>query len=149
MVDLITEAEKHVVHLLNDKLESAYLYHNLAHTQRVVEKANELAELSNLGPSEKELLLLSTWFHDTGYTEGEENHEEASTAIAEAFLKKHNYPEKDIATVCHLILATKMVYSPKNQLEKIIRDADCSHIGSKNYEEVSSLLRKECSHKSA
>ena len=143
MVDLITEAEKHVVHLLNDKLESAYLYHNLAHTQRVVEKANELAELSNLGPSEKELLLLSTWFHDTGYTEGEENHEEASTAIAEAFLKKHNYPEKDIATVCHLILATKMVYSPKNQLEKIIRDADCSHIGSKNYEEVSSLLRKE------
>jgi len=143
MVDLITEAEKHVVHLLNDKLESEYLYHNLAHTQRVVGKAIELAELSNLSPSEKEQLLLCAWFHDTGYTEGTENHEEVSTSIAKAFLKKHNYPEKDIATVCDLILATKMGYSPKNQSEKIIRDADCAHIGSKNYEEVSSLLRKE------
>jgi len=40
-------------------------------------------------------------------------------------------------------MATKMEYVPKNQLEKIIRDADCSHIGSKSYLEVSELLKKE------
>ena len=28
---------------LNEKLDTAFLYHNLVHTQRVVEKANELA----------------------------------------------------------------------------------------------------------
>jgi len=143
MDTIVADAEKYVIHLFNEKLDSAYLYHNLAHTQRVVEKVNDLAELSNLSPSEKEQLLLSAWFHDTGYTVNADNHEQASTSIAKEFLKKHNYPEKDTVAVCDLILATKIVYSPKNQLEKIIRDADCAHIGSKNYAEISSLLRKE------
>jgi hypothetical protein len=36
-----------------------------------------------------------------------------------------------------------MNHEPKNPLEKMIRDADCSHIGNKNYFAVSELLRKE------
>jgi len=143
MDTLILEAEKYVISLLNEQLDSVFLYHNLAHTQRVIMKANELAELSNLQASEKNHLLLSVWFHDTGYIKGAENHEKESVAIARAFLKKHNHPEKDITAICNLILATKMGYTPKKQLEKIIRDADCSHIGSKNYQDILALLRKE------
>jgi hypothetical protein len=36
-----------------------------------------------------------------------------------------------------------MNYEPKTKLEKIIKDADCAHIGSKNYVDISELLRKE------
>jgi predicted metal-dependent HD superfamily phosphohydrolase len=140
---LIVEAEKYVIHLLNENLDTTYVYHNIAHTQRVVEKTNELIELSDLNETQKNQLLIAAWFHDTGFTVDINKHEEKSVAIAEEFLKNHNVSEEDIKAVSNLILATVINYEPKNLLEKIIRDADCSHIGSKNYSEISELLRKE------
>lgn len=143
MDTLIVEAEKFATNLLNVKLDTTFLYHNLTHTQSVVEKAKELAEQIELSDEEKYILTLATWLHDTGYTKSIESHEEESVTIARSFLKKHEYPEKQIDAVCSLIMATKMGYEPKTQLEKIIRDADCAHLGSKNYFEISELLRKE------
>jgi predicted metal-dependent HD superfamily phosphohydrolase len=143
MDNLIAETEKYVIHLLNEKLDNTFIYHNLAHTQLVVEKVKELADLSKLDDSQKNLLVLSAWFHDTGFTESIENHEDKSAEIAHSFLTKHHAANETIETVNNLILATKMVYKPKTQLEKIIRDADCAHIGSKNFSDISELLRKE------
>ena len=143
MSTLINEAEKFVVDYLNNYLDPSFVYHNLAHTQRVVEKVSELVEASNLNETEKEQLFVAAWFHDTGYTKSIDNHEDQSVTIAREFLTDKNCKAHDIDIICDLILATKMDYVPKNQQEKIIRDADCSHIGSKNYLEVSELLRKE------
>ncbi|OEK07805.1 phosphohydrolase [Flavivirga aquatica] len=143
MDNIITKAEIFTTNLLNEKLDTAFLYHNLTHTQRVVEKVKELTEQCGLTDSEKTILTLTAWLHDTGFTKDAKNHEDESIVIAKEFLNSENYAEKDIDTVCHLILATKIGHKPKNKLEKIIRDADCSHIGSKNYFEVSELLRKE------
>ncbi|MGC1204205.1 MAG: Pycsar system effector family protein [Flavobacteriaceae bacterium] len=143
MDNLIAKSEKFATALLNEKLDSSFVYHNLTHTQRVVEKAKELAEQCGLSDSEKHILILATWLHDTGYTKNIKNHEDESIVIAKDFLSSQNCSEKDIDAVCNLILATKIDYVPKNQLEKIIRDADCAHIGSKSYLEVSELLRKE------
>ncbi|WP_339893518.1 Pycsar system effector family protein [uncultured Algibacter sp.] len=140
---LIEEVEKFVVNQLIEKLDTSFTYHNLTHTQRVVEDAKTLAELSKIDEAQKSLLLIAAWFHDTGYTKGEKNHENESVAIAKAFLEAEKYSKTDIKVICDLILATKMDAVPNNQLEKIIRDADCSHIGSKNYLEISELLRKE------
>lgn len=143
MDNLISKTEKFVVHLLNNKLDNKFVYHNLAHTQRVVEKAKELAELAQISEIEKTHLILSAWLHDTGFTEKIENHEDESVKIATAFLTEQGYSNNDIEAVCNLILATKIDNEPKNELEKIIRDADCAHIGSKNYLDVAELLRKE------
>jgi len=88
MDNLIAETEKHVIHLLNEKLNSNFVYHNLAHTQLVVEKVKELSDLSKLSDSEKEQLIIAAWFHDTGFTESIDKHEQKSAVIAEAFLKK-------------------------------------------------------------
>ncbi|MBC3757074.1 HD domain-containing protein [Hyunsoonleella sp. SJ7] len=140
---LIAEAEKFALNLLNEKLDTSFLYHNIPHTQRVVNSAKELAELANIEEADKNLLLVASWLHDTGYTKGAKDHEEESVKIAKAFLAGQNCPEKDVKTICDLILATKIDAVPKNQLECIIRDADSSHIGSKNYLEISELLRKE------
>ena len=143
MDKLIVEAEKFTTSLLNEKLDTSFLYHNLTHTQRVVEKANWLAEESGLNDSEKSILTLASWLHDTGYTKNIKSHEDESVLIAKEFLSSQNCSDKDVDAICDLILATKMDYVPKNHLEKIIRDADCAHIGSKNYFEVVELLRKE------
>ena len=143
MDNLIAKTEKFAVQLLNDKLNNKFVYHNLAHTQRVVEKANELAELDELDELGKTHLTLSAWLHDTGYTVKIENHEDESVKIATSFLTEQGCSNDNIKAVCDLILATKMNHEPTNQLEKIIRDADCAHIGSKNFIDVSELLRKE------
>jgi len=143
MENIVLEAEKYVISLLNEKLDTIFVYHNLAHTQRVAAKSKELSELSNISDKEKEHLELAAWFHDTGFTKGSKAHEKESSKIASAFLEKHNYPENDIKSVVNLILATEIDYEPSNDLEKIIRDADSSHIGSKNYDEICALLRKE------
>ncbi len=140
---LITEVEKFTLNLLNDKLDTSFTYHNIPHTQRVVESATEIAELSKINEADKNLLLVAAWLHDTGYTKGIDNHEEASVAIAKEFLSAKDCSESDIKTICDLILVTKMEAVPNTQLEKIIRDADCSHIGSKSYFEICELLRKE------
>jgi predicted metal-dependent HD superfamily phosphohydrolase len=143
MNKLIAEAEKFTSNLLNEELDASFLYHNIIHTQRVVAKALELADQCDVSDSDKQILTLAAWLHDTGFTKAISTHEDESVIIARTFLKSQSCPQKTIDAVCDLILATKMDYAPKNQLEKIIRDADCSHIGSKYYLEVSELLKKE------
>ena len=143
MSTLIADAEKHVIKLLNTHLDTGFVYHNLAHTQSVVKSATELAELANLEESQKRLLILSAWFHDTGFTKSIENHEKHSATIATTFLQENKCSIDDIKVVQNLILATKMDSTPKNALEKLIRDADCAHIGNKNFRGVTQLLRKE------
>ncbi len=143
MSTLIDAVEIMVSNLLNTDLDRKYVYHNLAHTQRVVKSTKELIE--NLGINEvtAENLEIAAWFHDTGFIKKAENHEEESVKIAVAFLKKQKVTAERIEVISNLILATKMDHQPKDDLEKIIMDADCAHLASKNFFDYTSLLRKE------
>ncbi len=143
MNTLITEAENYVVHFLNNNLDKSFVYHNVAHTQRVVEKTQELIESMKIAEQEAEQLLLAAWFHDTGYIKSIDDHENEGINIATAFLKERKVSQEVILKVNELISATKMEHLPQNDLERIIRDADCSHIGSKNFSDLSELLRNE------
>lgn len=143
MSNLIEEVEKFVFNFLNDKLDDKYLYHNLAHTQRVVEKTKELSENLEIDSNASESLLIAAWFHDVGFVNGSENHEEESVKIASNFLLNKSVSKAKIEEVSKIILATKMNHTPVNDLEKIIADADCAHLSSKNFESYTSLLRKE------
>ena len=143
MSTLLVTAEKHVFYILNTVLERKYVYHNLAHTQRVVESVKELSEQLKIEKEAAENLEIAAWFHDTGFVNGAENHEEESVRIVGKFLKEHKVADKRIEAISKLILATKMNYLPKYDLEKIIKDADCAHLGSKNFFNDTSLLRKE------
>lgn len=143
MENIINEAEAFVIRYLNENLDSNFVYHNLAHTQRVVAKTKELTEEDDLNDIEKQLLLIAAWFHDTGFTKTINGHEEESVKIASSFLRDHNIDEEHINTVGKIILATKMENKPKSKLEGLIRDADSAHISSKKYENYASLLRKE------
>jgi len=143
MSTLIADAEKFVFNLLTNELDTKYVYHNLAHTQRVVEKTKELIENSNITASDAENLEIAAWFHDTGFTQEAMGHEEISVAIATDFLQQKKTEPKRIAAISQLILATKMNHEVKDELEKIITDADCAHLASKSFFDYNSLLRKE------
>ncbi|KOY51921.1 Pycsar system effector family protein [Polaribacter dokdonensis] len=143
MSNIINEVEKFVYNLLSEKLHANYVYHNLSHTQRVVEKTIEISEDSNIKGDDLENLTIAAWFHDVGFTVSDENHEEESIKIASEFLKSLNFSEDRIAAIGNLILATKMNSIPKNKLEEVLRDADSAHLASKNFFDYTSLLRKE------
>ncbi len=143
MSDILSKAEKVSTELLSKVLDPSYLYHNLTHTKRVVKSVLELLEHHNLDDNQKEALLLAAWLHDTGYTQGSENHEEKSCEIAKDFLSGEGYDNKKIENVCQLIMSTKMESTPTTLSEKIIRDADASHFGKKSYMETCLLLRNE------
>lgn len=143
MSDIIDKTKVFVTELLINTLDPKYTYHNLKHTERVVKSTKELLEVSTLNETDKEILILTAWLHDTGYTKGSNNHEESSSAIAKTFLAKHNYDSVKIEKVLAYIMATKRYYIPKNVNEKIVRDADSSHFGQKSYAETCELLRTE------
>ena len=143
MSSLIVDAEKYIFDLFIEKLDSNYIYHNLAHTQRVVEKVREFVEPLKLSEEDSENLTIAAWFHDAGYIKGAENHEEESVKIVDSFLKSNKTSLDRITIISNLILATQMSYEPKNILEQVIADADCSHLASKNFFDYTSLLRKE------
>ncbi len=143
MSTLVEKAESFVVNLLNEKLDNRFVYHGISHTMRVVEKSSELAVATNLNEKDKELLLVAAWFHDTGFTIHPENHEAESVKIAKDFLDKQEVDAIFVASVTSLIMSTKMDVVPETMLDKLLRDADCSHLGSKKYTEYSQLLHKE------
>ncbi|MCK5401935.1 MAG: HD domain-containing protein [Flavobacteriaceae bacterium] len=143
MENLLIEVEKYVSSLLRRDLSTGFIYHNLSHTQRVVKSTTALIEGENITGEDAENLQIAAWLHDVGHINGYENHEEQSIELAVKFLKEQNISEERIAQISSLIMATKMGYEPQNLLEQIIRDADCSHFATKNYNDVSELLRAE------
>ena len=143
METLLLNAEKYVFSLLTKELSSDYFYHNLSHTQRVVYATKELIVGENISEVDANILLLAAWFHDVGYTKGIENHEEASVRIAVNFLQEYNIDESIINNVSRIIRATKTGVEPDDILEKIIKDADCAHLATKSFSDISDLLKQE------
>jgi predicted metal-dependent HD superfamily phosphohydrolase len=141
--ELIVQAENFVRQEFEDKVPSEYTYHNFEHTKNVKNAVEFLSRQGGLSDVELEIMLLSALFHDIGFTISNENHEESSQAIAKEFLSTQNYPEEKIKQVLEIIAATKRDYIPKNQLERIIRDADLCGLANVRYSEDTNKLRKE------
>lgn len=143
MTNLFLNTENFVLNLFKDKLSTKYVYHNFNHTKRVVDSVKLLAEGQNLEEKEKQVALLAAWLHDTGYTRSENDHETESKRIAREFLKEQNVTEDVISSVEKTIDATRMKAIPQSEVERILKDADCSHFSEENFKEISELLRQE------
>jgi len=140
---ILQKASDYVFNLMREKLPANHIYHNFHHTSDVVEAVEEIAEGVDLSKEDTEIVLLAAWFHDVGFVELFEGHEEKSKEIAERFLKENLYPPEKIAKVLSCIDATRYPQKPKNLLEYVICDADLSGIASKKYFEKANYLRRE------
>lgn len=142
-MNLIEQAQDFVYKLLKDKLSDSFIYHNFNHTSDVVEAVKILASQENLTEEELEMLVVAAWFHDTGYIDGVENHEENSVKIAAQFLADKGKTSTYIEQLSALIRATLYSYEPQTILEKIIKDADFYHFTKENYCDRCECLRAE------
>ncbi|SHM21487.1 Predicted metal-dependent phosphohydrolase, HD superfamily [Chitinophaga jiangningensis] len=141
---LIDAAREYILAKYRDNPQPALVYHNLTHTQGVVDAAAQIAAHYRLQDDELTAVYIAAWFHDEGYLEGDgSSHEEAGAEEAVQFLREHNASEQLQQMVSGCILATKMPQSPNTLIEQIVCDADLFHLGSKEYAERSKLLRHE------
>ncbi len=145
-----TTGSKDIIHLAKEKiseifstLDDAYAYHNLEHTHNVYEASIHLSEAAGLPENEREMLLLTALFHDTGFIANPHQHEAESARIAEAFLKAHSYPENQINRIKQCILATRKDAERHTKLEKLAVDADMAGLAATDYDKRANALRKE------
>jgi len=130
--------------LYNQNQNPVLLYHNMEHTEFVVQKTCEIA--SNYSFDEKEIFILSAaaWFHDTGQLFGEpKQHERRSVVIMRDYLATKITDLKILDAIEGCILATKMPQEPLTLLEQIICDADTFNLGTTGFIYTDNRLKKE------
>ncbi|MFT7073016.1 Pycsar system effector family protein [Patiriisocius sp. Uisw_017] len=142
MSDLLAIADQFVFNHFNEHTNKN-LFHNYSHTMQVVNSCKVLAKEHNCSEEALQDLLIAAYFHDTGYVNGAEGHEERGVAICDTFLTNKGVDATRISIIKSLILATEKNAQPEVLLEQIIRDADCSHIIRKDFLDYSDLLRRE------
>jgi len=141
--NLLHDIEKFIYQYFDKNKTESLVYHDILHTTDVVKAAQKIGTGTNLNSEEMEILLISAWFHDTGYAIDRENHESSSAEIASSFLTKMKYPPEKIEKVKSCILSTKFPQTPKNKIEEVLCDADLQHLAKKNFIERSEWLKVE------
>jgi uncharacterized membrane-anchored protein YitT (DUF2179 family) len=138
---------KLILEKLRNELPDYLLYHNLNHTLDVCQRAEQLALEEGISEEETRLLLVAAAYHDCGYLQQIEDHEEVSAAIAVEELPAFGYSTDEIAVISSLILATKLPQTAKNLLQQIICDADLDYLGRDDFFTLGQGLFFEMRHK--
>jgi predicted metal-dependent HD superfamily phosphohydrolase len=141
--EIIPKASNHVFSLFKERLSRKLVYHNYKHTAEIAKEVRNLATPYNLSPADLEALELAAWFHDTGYIDTYNGHEEKSVDYATAFLEAEGYPADRIQVITDCILATRQETPSASLLQEILVDADISNIGKESFFSNAELLRVE------
>jgi predicted metal-dependent HD superfamily phosphohydrolase len=137
------EAEKYIRELYK-KLPPAYGFHNLEHTEKLVQLCQRMAEHYQLETEDREILLVAAWFLHSGVVNGSPgNHNVQSQANAREFLINADSEEKFTQKVLAAIEAAGMPQSPVSKIEKILADADMAYLCSKEFKEKHKALKAE------
>lgn len=140
---LLEQVQKHIQALYQEQKKPALVYHNLSHTEGVVTAAAQIANHFQLNDTDFFVVSAAAWFHDIGYLDQAQDHEEKGAQKAGHFLSGLGVGSTEIEAVKQCILATKMPQSPHNLLEQIVCDADLFHLGTDDFAENNKRMRKE------
>ena len=142
--DQLTDAAaRHVTTLFAEHSAPSLHYHDLSHTQGVVQAAQEIAQATSLTEEEQAAVTVAAWFHDVGYLTHYDDHETEGIALAQSFLEQHQASDAFIQQVTDCIQATRWPQQPATLLQKILCDADMAHLASDSYVAQTKDLRKE------
>ena len=140
---LLEATEEHASHILKHKLPEGFTYHNLLHTQQVVEATKEIGAASGLDEEHILILQVAAWFHDLGYVNTYVDHEEVGMEMASEFLKTQEAEPQLVERVLQLIEATKLNHAPRNLTEKVMKDADLYNLTTPDALQNSQNIRHE------
>lgn len=132
-----------ILNKLRDELPPHLTYHNIDHTEDVMQAAALLATAEGVDETSRNLLAAAALLHDTGFLVGREGHEEASCNIARYYLPLYGYTPDEIDIICSLIIATRLPQSPDSPLAEILCDADLDYLGRDDFFALSGKLFTE------
>jgi predicted metal-dependent HD superfamily phosphohydrolase len=138
------DTENYVRGLFKQHNHANLVFHNLQHTQTVVERCHEIAAHYKLPDKELLELSIAAWFHDTGHLiSNPPDHEEKGVGLMEEFLRTKTDDTEMIGKIAALIRITKFPPSPHSLQEMIICDADTYHFGLPEFKETNKAMKKE------
>jgi predicted metal-dependent HD superfamily phosphohydrolase len=135
----------HVTGLFEKHPNPNLVFHNLAHTRNVVERAQEIAAHYQFSESDTLTIYVAAWFHDIGHLFTDiEKHEEKGVEMMREYMQKDPASNELLITnIAGCILATKVPNQPKTPLEEVLCDADTYHFGTKEFKVTNKQVKKE------
>ncbi len=142
--NIYKKVAQHVTGIFEEYHHPNLTYHNLEHTQKVVERVQEIAAHYQLSENDMLTLYTAAWFHDTGHLFSDiATHEEKSVELMKEFMEQNAVDPAVVRKTDECIRATRMPHAPGDLLEEIICDADTYHFGTKEFKRTNKLIRKE------
>ncbi|HEX6179822.1 MAG TPA: HD domain-containing protein, partial [Chitinophagaceae bacterium] len=88
--DIYKKVESFVIELFEKNQDGKLFFHNLEHTEAVVERSKEIAAQYALNEKDQFVLYAAAWFHDTGHLfEAPERHEIKSVELMKDFVSRY------------------------------------------------------------
>jgi len=140
---LVREARLLAEQVFSDPVFEHLPFHNLNHVKDVVDAVKVIGMQEALTGEEMEACLTAAWLHDIGYKADIRDHERQSVAMAADIFKRLDTPVGMVAMINNAILSTRMPQNPKSAVDKVLCDADLSHLAGPSCDAKSDLLRKE------
>jgi predicted metal-dependent HD superfamily phosphohydrolase len=139
-------AIKQILNRLESDLPNHLYYHGHHHTLDVLESVERIGNSEGVSEQELNLLLVAAAYHDCGFLNGHQDHEQKGCEIARENLPNFGFDSAAIERVCKMILATKVPQDPSGHLADILCDADLDYLGRDDFEPIGSNLFKELSY---
>ena len=141
---IVQKSERFIRDLFEKEMPDRLTYHDLEHTEYVVNQARIIGQHSGLTEEEINTVVVAAWFHDSGFVSTSIGHEEKSQELARAFLTSAGAKKNQIEQVLLCIKATEMPQNPgDNKLAMVLCDADMAYLSEEFYLDRTKKLRKE------
>ena len=118
-------------------------FHNIEHTEKVVQRCEMALIELNCSENEKLILLGAAWLHDIGYLFTYKEHEAKSIELAVPFLESIHLDKVIIKAIQSCIEATKIGIIPQSKLEKLLKDIDAAYGLYTDFWEKGNNIRRE------
>ena len=137
------EAYSFLIQKLETGLPAYLTYHNVKHTKQVIENAEKLAHEEGISGNELVILKTAALFHDSGFIQHHEDHEEHSCKLARRHLPDFDYSPAEVEYICTLITATRLPQTPVDKAGQVLCDADLYYLGTGEYNATAENLYNE------
>ncbi|MDQ3291802.1 MAG: HD domain-containing protein, partial [Bacteroidota bacterium] len=115
------QIQEFAIYKLSSGLSEKLTYHHVKHTLDVLEQSEVIAHLEDVRAEEDIFLLkIAALYHDMGFLNIYQGHEEKGCEIADKDLTPFGLSSAQKAIVCGLIRATQLPQNPKTKLQQII-----------------------------
>ena len=140
----LEQAQHYVKTLYDSQATEKLYYHNLKHTEQVVDAAVQIAQHYQLSDVDFFTVVVAAWFHDIGYLSGDgKGHEERGARMAQSYLEGTGLEFGVVEAVKRCIIATQLPQRAVGLTEQIVCDADLYHLGTDEFSDRNKLMRKE------